>query len=43
MKMSPPTLDSNTKGAFLSYQTPVKMFGRRYGFEKVLTGEQPDV
>ena len=37
------TFDSNEKDAFLSYQTQVKMFGKLHGFEKVFTGERPDV
>ena len=41
--MSIPTFDSNEKVAFLSNQTQVKIFSKRYGFEKVFTGEQPDV
>ena len=39
-----PTFDSNNnEDACISYQTQVKMFGRRHGFERVFTGEQADV
>ena len=38
--MPNPTFDSNKKDAFLSYQTQVKMFGRRHGIEEMLAREQ---
>ena len=41
--MSIPTFDNKKDGAFLSFQTQVKMFGRRHGFKKMSTGEQLDV